>query len=380
MSETLDPVREFITRSLVLAGGVVENAPGGLEALLPASEAERFGVGEDLRIHLAASSPPDDAGALDGRLGSHLLERLVANRLERPAMTAVALPAGLPLPVPDRLPVLLNAVRAEERAVERRHGSRRFLAAELRVTLEGEELRSTLQSLTIRLDDGARVEPFRVGGAFPVTATPLTDDERANAAAAIRSWLWRDGPALHASAIETLRRRASRDLEHLAEYYRGLDGEMAKAVDRARSEDERSRRRTKWAALPADLDNRRDQLRTRIRPRLAARLIAARLIDCDAIDFDFAVRRRNRKGLVTVHCRTADGVFEGPACASCGTATVSFYLCDDRLHVLCEKCGQPGRLNAARCRACHGEKPERPRLVLDDPTARLRIGAPPEPS
>lgn len=89
-------------------------------------------------------------------------------------MTAVALPAGLPLPVPDRLPVLLNAVRAEERAVERRHASRRFLAAELRVTLEGEELRSTLQHLTIRLDDGARVEPFRVGGAFPVTATPLT--------------------------------------------------------------------------------------------------------------------------------------------------------------------------------------------------------------
>lgn len=380
MSETSDPVREFISRSLALAGGVVEDAPGGLEALLPPSEAERLGVGDEIRIHLAASNPPDDAGVLDGRLGSRLLERLVASRLERPAIGAVALPAGLPLPVPDRLPILLNAVRAAERAIERRQGTARFVTAELRLTLQGEEQRSTLPSLTIRLDDGARVDPFRVGGAYPIATTPLTDDERANVAGAIRSWLWRDGPALHASALETLRRRASRDLERLVDYYRGLDIEMARAVERARSDDERDRRRTKWAALPADLANRREQLRTRIRPRLAAQLIAAKLIECDVEHFDFAVRRRNRKGVVTLQCRTADGVFEGPACAACGTATLSFFLCDDRLHVLCGACGQTGRLNRARCRACRGETPERPSLVLDDPTAPLRIGAPQEPS
>ncbi|MBI4538406.1 MAG: hypothetical protein HY704_02695 [Gemmatimonadetes bacterium] len=370
-----DPVQEFLTLTLSSAGGVVEDAPGGLQALLPPNVARRLGVPEEIGIHLSSAEPPGE-GVLDGRIGSSFLERLVADRLERPAIAAVALPAGLPAPLPESLPVLLNAVRLG--AAERRRTDGRFLAAEVRVTLQGEELRSAVVSLTIRLADGARTEAFRVSGAYPLATAPLDDRERHNARAALRSWLWREGPVVHVGALETLRRRARRDLEGMAEYYASLDAEMAKAAARARSDEERLRRYAKWAALPGDLDSRREQLRLRIRPRLAARMVAATLIESDVEQFEFAVRRRSREGSVTICHRTTDGVFEGPACASCGVATLCLYLCDERLHVLCEACGQAGRLDAARCRACRGSCPEQPTVSIDDPTARLRIGGSPQ--
>jgi hypothetical protein len=368
-----DPVREFLTRTLTAAGGLVEPAPDGLDALLPIDAARRLGIAEELSIHLAPSDVPAGNDAVDGRIGSPFLEQLVAARLERAPIAAVVLPAGLPVPLPENLPVLLNAVRLGN--AERVRGYGRFLAAELRVTLHGEELRSVLASLTIRIRDGARTEPFRAGGARPVRTAPLAEHERASIAAALRGWLRREGPVLHASGLEALRRRARRDLERMAEYYASLDAEMAKATGRARSADERARRLVKRAALPADLDARREQLRARIRPRLAARLVAATLVESDVEHFEFPVRRRNRRGRVTLASRMADGVLEGPACAGCGVATLRFYLCDDQLHVLCDACGRPGRLDAARCPACHGLLPQPPVVRIDDPTAHLPLGA-----
>jgi transcription elongation factor Elf1 len=78
---------------------------------------------------------------------------------------------------------------------------------------------------------------------------------------------------------------------------------------------------------------------------------------------------------VTVYHRTSDGTFEGPACASCGVATLTVDLCDEHLHILCAACGRSGKLDAARCRACRGESPQPPVLAIEDATAQLRIGS-----
>ncbi|MGH7466850.1 MAG: hypothetical protein ACRENP_02585 [Longimicrobiales bacterium] len=367
---TSDPAREFLARTIAHAGGIVEDALHGLEALLPAPAAARLDLPEELALHLSSGTPV--GGTADGRIGSALLERLVATRLERAALTAVALPPGLPLPLPDHLPVLLNAVKRD--ATEPRRTTSRYLAADLRLTLQGEELRSVLVSLTIRIADGARTEPFRVRGRQRISASRLDDSEQRRAREALRSWLSREGPALHANGLATLRRRAVRDLERMADYYAGLEAEMQKAAQRARSAEERARRQAKRASLPMDLDARREQLRVRMRPRLAARLIAATLIEADVEHFEVALRRRNRAGNVTITCRSSDGVFEGPACASCSLSALRFYLCDQKLHVLCSACGQNGRLDEARCRACRAAEPEMPAISVDDPTTRLRLG------
>jgi hypothetical protein len=348
---------------------VVEEAQGGLEALLPAHVAASLGLSEELRIQL--DSNPASAGAVDGRLGSPLLERLVAARLENAPLAAVALPAELPRPLPAHLPALLNAVRAGDAEAVRTPA--RFLAADLRLVLQGEELRSALYSLTVRLEDGARVRAFRVGDAHPVATAALDDRERQNAVHAIGSWLRREGPGVLSGALETLRRRARRDLERMAEFYASLDFEMAKAAERARSPEERSRRLAKRAALPADLAQRREQLRTRMRPRLAARMVAATLIETEVERFVVPVHRRTNEGKVTIACRAADGAFEGPGCGGCGIQTLRFFLCDERLHALCEACGQTGRLDAARCPACCRRDPHPLVISVEDPTARFGL-------
>jgi hypothetical protein len=115
-----DHVRDFIARAITASGGVVEDAPAGLDVLLSQDEARALGVREDLRVVLGATAAPASDlgpqvlpadGYVDGRLGSVLLERMIAARLERPVVTAVEYPPGLSVALPDRYPALLNAVR-----------------------------------------------------------------------------------------------------------------------------------------------------------------------------------------------------------------------------------------------------------------------------
>jgi len=368
----MDLVREFLCRSLVAAGGVVEEEGEALHALLPEAAAGRLGLPDETRIELGSARPADE-GAVDGRLGSAFLERLVGARLAAAPLAAVALPAELPRGLPEDVPVLLNAVRAG--VPVRLPATARILVAELRVVLHAEELRSHLATVAIRLADGALVAPLDLGPAYGVAAAPLDEDERRRAAGALGRWVRAATPGLVAGALETLGRRAARDLERMAEYYASLDREMAAAAGRARSEEERARRRQKRAGLAAELEARRAQLRERMRARVATSLVAATLVETAADRFTLAVRRRRGERPLDVLCRAADRRFEGPRCAACGVATLRLYLCDERLHVLCERCGQAGRLDPARCRACTRAPAAPLAVAVDDPTARLVLGA-----
>src|SRR5207244_8126082 len=93
----------------------------------------------DEEIVLAIDGPPRD-GAVDARLGSAFLERCVRARRARPSLAGVALPGELPRALPDDRPVLLNAVRAGT-ARPRPRAPARYLAAHLRLTLQGDEVR-----------------------------------------------------------------------------------------------------------------------------------------------------------------------------------------------------------------------------------------------
>jgi hypothetical protein len=166
----------------------------------------------------------------------------------------------------------------------------------------------------------------------------------------------------------------------MADYYASLDAEMARAIERARADDERARRVVKRRALAEDLAARRAQLRERMRARLSAGILAATLLETEIECFTLPVHRRNLGGQITLGCRAADGLFEGPACTACGVATLRFYLCDERLHVLCAACGQTGRLDTTRCAACTRRPLESPAISVEDPTANLRLGSNPTDS
>jgi hypothetical protein len=365
----MDLVREFLERTIAAAGGVTEAREEMLDALLPAEAARRLGFPEEARLRLRGDR---GEGELDGRFGSTLLERLVRDRLASPPLAAAALPAELPRPLPRDLPVLLNGVRIGDAAEVREPA--RYLVCDVRVALHGEEIRSVLERVTIRLADGARVPAFRLAEAYPIGASPLDEHDRRTAIAALSAWIRDAGPALLGGALETLRRRGARDLERMAEYFASLDRDMAAAALRARSEQERLRRREKRRGLAVELRERRAQVRERMRARVSAALVSGILVETNVARFDTPVRRRSRDGSIAVRSRAADRVLEGPRCAVCGIATMRLYLCDERLHVLCGECGLHGRLDSTRCRACSGARREGITVVVDDPTAELRVG------
>src|SRR5207247_154538 len=83
---------------------------------------------------------------------------------------------------------------------------------------------------------------------------------RAAAARTLGAAFRRAGPEVLGTALEAIARRARRDLLRMADYYASLDAEMARAVERARSPEERTRRDAKRRLLPQDLEARRTQL------------------------------------------------------------------------------------------------------------------------
>jgi hypothetical protein len=368
-----DPAREFLQLHLTALGGVIEMHPRGLEALLPVEVAESLGVPEEVRFSFGAEPDGTAASVADARLGSPVLERAVAQRRERHPVAAVAIAGELPRPLPDHIPVLLNAVRGGPVLPAVRHVAR-YLVTHLRVTLQGDEVRSVMFNHTLRLEDGAAVSALRLTDAYAVGAAPLTAAEQQIAAASVRGAVRRVAPQLLGAALEAIRRRAQRDLARMAEYYASLDTEMARAAERARSEDERARRWAKRAMLADELAARRAQVRERLSARVSAELIAAVLVESETDRTAVPIRRRTRSDTLLVQRRAADGALEGPKCAGCGVSTLELYLCDERLHVLCNVCGQQGRIDAARCVGC------RPRAVpplavsVEDVTASLRLG------
>jgi len=371
----MELVQDFLAGALGAAGAVVETQPSGdLDVLLPPGVAADLGLPEEVRI-AASTAAGTDAACVDGRLGSPLLEQLVSRRLAAPAVAAVVVPPELPRPLPAHLPVLLNAVRAGD--TERTRAVGRYLVAEVRLVAQSDEVRSAMETVCVRLDDGALVTPPPLGAAEPQPLRALDEAERQRALQALRLWLRRQGPARLAVALAAVQRRVRRDLERMAEYYASLDAEMAAAARRARLAEERERRAVKRAALADDLAARRSQLRERTRPRLSAALVAATLIETDVERFELGVRRRSRAGRVVVLGRAADSVFEGPACAVCCDAVLHFHLCDERLHPLCRRCGQEGRLDPTRCGGCRRPPDAAVQLVVDDPTATLRLGGAP---
>ncbi|HSP98656.1 MAG TPA: hypothetical protein VL049_15650 [Candidatus Dormibacteraeota bacterium] len=363
----MDLARELVVAALTAAGAVVDETPSAVEALLPASTAAELGLAEEVRIDCAGGGGAD---AIDGRLGAPLIDRLAARHLGAPPLAALGLPPELPRPLPAQLPILLNAVRAGEARQTRE--ARRYLVATLRVTAHSDEVRSVLDTVAVRLDDGARVAAPPLERGEPRPLAPLAEGEQRHAARALQRWTAHEAPRRLAGAIEAVRRRLHRDLERMADFYASLDEEMRAAERRARHPEERARRAAKRAALPDDLAARRAQVVERVRPRLAAALIAATLVDSDVTAFAIPVRRRSRGGTVAVLGRAADSTFEGPACAACGIATLRLYLCDERLHVLCDACGHGGRLDPSRCPACQPTHPTPPVLAVDDPTEPLR--------
>jgi hypothetical protein len=355
MAELLDLARDVLADR----GGLVEPAgEAALEALLPETLAARLGLPEHVRLGEAAAAA-SDAGALRLAYGSELLERLVGVATEAAPLALATLDEPLrSLSDPQAAALArftgLNCVlRPSDAPVEEVWAG--YLVVDYRYVADADERREGLLRAALS-EDGAPVPALCAIDAHPALVGRA---EELALGASAEVLLERAGLRARALLDEALaplgasiRRRHLRDRARVRAYLDGLRAEMEAQLGRlgrrGASEEELAARRAKIDGLDAELERKLADLAARYVLRVELRPVAALHVAIRARRVQLRARRRQAERLLAVQHQAATRAFDPLVCAACGAAVHAFALCDEHLHVLCERC-ETGRPSAKRC-------------------------------
>jgi hypothetical protein len=350
MNSLPDPLL-FSARTLERLGALVELEDGQAHAVLPSELAKRLSVPDSLSL---GNGEPR---AVACGMGSPLLERLVEEgRSFVPLSTATC---ALPPPRESTLRALAEAASLRNgvaSAVTVGTERARYAVVALAWTVEADERYEGLVTGTVDTKDGGRptVELRELTEDTPGPAgegrVPLERDP-VGVAEAVR-WIARLEPVLVDVAVEVplavTARRHEREHERLCDYYRQL---IVEAMQPRRKVDKEALQ-AKVAHLVSERDTRLADLGHRYAARVSVRPAALLLVTAEV---GFAkLRARRRKGERELHQRLAPGArtFDRLPCDGCaGWISGAVALCDDQLHVLCERC-VPEATGRPRCKAC----------------------------
>lgn len=339
-----DPL-DFAARALTARGALVEVAGGRAEVLAPPALAKELGIAEEA---LLAATPGDEATVPCG-IGSPLLEALAAKARE-------GVPWAVTAPEVDA-PKVSQATSMAGRLVVR-NGLHDVLDA------------ASVTAAYARVVVGWSVEADdRYEGAFDVFVGPdggepegriagLFDPRRgggglgtaADFAALMGALPTRVQAALAAAVEEPLaaiERRHARDHARMTEYFAGLVAELSagrRKVDAATLA-------ARTATLVAERDARLRDVVLRYTPKVTAAPVAVVGALLPVVRVRVRLRRRKAERELRVTLPAGAQALDLLACELCGGTTPRPALCDDRLHVACERC-VPHAQGRFACGAC----------------------------
>jgi hypothetical protein len=189
----------------------------------------------------------------------------------------------------------------------------------------------------LRLDE---LEPRERPAAVPATIT-----------AAASRWLARRVPPRLAPRLEPIResvqRRHQRDHHRITEYFASL---VAETASRRRKVDADALA-AKVQHLVAERDAKLADLCHRYTLRVAVQLAAARWIVLPRATVGIRLRRRKAARELELHLPAGANELDRVLCQGCEGTTDVPAVCDDALHLLCERCA-PSAAGRLRCPAC----------------------------
>jgi hypothetical protein len=348
-----DPL-EFTERALAARGALIERTPdASLLALTPPDVARALGLPEE--SHLVAHARDDLSGAITCGLGSPLLEKLVAEARARTPAALVALDRDPPKAsharaMAERLVVRNGLVEVGDALV----GEGLYLALTVAWTAEADDRHEGTVTAHAQSPDGALPSPsvqtvldgLLDGGGSPVPAhlAPFLAPETP-------SWLAARAEMLVEEAIGPVRegvaRRHARDHERIIEYFTTL-------ITEARA----PRRRIDAAAVEARVGQfvaERDAKLGALAPRFTLRVSSAPAgllgVVVPVVRVKLKLRRRKESREVAVTLPAGATALDAPLCEGCLGGAPRPALCDDRLHLLCERCA-PHAQGRVACPAC----------------------------
>jgi hypothetical protein len=350
VSVALSELLHFTVEALEAEGALAERDAEGERAvaLLPPDVARRLSVAEECHLALHPEGPDEVACGL----GSPLLERLVNEARGRCPVASLRLALDAPRPahvrsLTERF-VLRNGVAELGQMTM---GFDRYAVVWVAYAVEADDRREGLvrvvtsqgghepdEAVQQRLDLAWPDAAMRQGA----TDQPLGDAAR---------WIvTRAECAVRAAAVPLLgeiRRRHGRDHERIASYFSALIAEAR--VPRRRMEPEAVE--AKVAHLVTERDKKLRDLSERFAAQVRAQMAAAAWVEIPSASVGVRLRRRKESRDIALHVPAGAQSASKLACEGCGAATGKPAACDERLHLLCERCA-PNPQGRIACPAC----------------------------
>lgn len=344
------PVR-FCADALARDGALVEVANGadGEEqalAILPSALATRLALQEEVQLAPAART-----GAVACGLGTGLLDRLVDERSSLRGY--VVADAELAAPRASQAEALAARFALRNAVVDVGAGRARkeaYAFVGTRLVVEADDRDEAFEVLALCASDGAAPDSALVAALALDTTSALRGAHRALPAVRaevlpprLRARL----AALAGAHQDDVARRHRRDHERVDAYFHELIYETRTgrkqrdpAAVKARVEHLENERAAKLA-----------ELRARYTLRARATIVFAAVVEVPTIVVDVRVRRRKEERVLSLHLPSAARTLDVPACDGCLLPAARPAVCDDKIHLLCERCA-PSAQGRLACPVC----------------------------
>ena len=337
---------DFARRFLKLNGAAVEKNDTAIEALIPEDLQALLDAPEHIRISGDTEKAREGSGNYTVTYGAPVLERMIGKAIETIPLTGCRLEfdyiksGGFSRLLEEQL-TFYGAAAVIETVAD---VTEEYLLAACRYTAQSDEQKEGLLHLAFKPDTGALVpgmaEAFFAAGCRATFTTPDADAARkmASLAGYVEQTLRQFLEDRLAPFRQSMNRRFQRDIENLEEYYRSLEQEMRKNLEKpGLSESARKDRQAKIDAIPAELESKKQDLfkkysiKVRLQPaalmqiRTPAKKIACRL----------SIGKQRRQFFLTYNPVTRNLDF--PSCRRCHKPLSHIHF-DSRLEPVCHGC------------------------------------------
>jgi hypothetical protein len=354
----MSALSEFTTHLLAENGAVVEPIGAGLEVLLPAEVARVLEIPE----HASLSFLGEPGEGISVSYDSEILKKMSGLMGDRGKFAAVALgPSSVKLEkLEDRLGdklVFQNAVFHVERKEEKpisyllsysKYSARSDDRQEGIVGCLINELNLSVQKTTSRLLDLVANEAER----------PTGQAERESSERVLKAF-WQAQLKIVNEALSdfliSMERRMNRDIRRVHDYYQTLINEHRQVLaKKLPARDENERAESKIEAIERELKGKVQDLIGKFSIDLQLEPISFIRIETFSPIFWLSVKRRKEARQFPLTYNPVLKSLDPLPCEACYYPRKGYYVCDDRLHILCRECFAPcPRCDKTYCAACH---------------------------
>jgi len=349
---------DFTAHLLMESGAVVEPNRDGLEVLLPAEVARVLEIPEHANLSFSGESREGISVSYD----SEILKKMASLMGDRGKFSAVGL---VPSPVrlekleerlgdkvvfhnaafhverkeEQRISYLLGYYKYSARSDDRQEGILACLVNELNLAVQ----KTTLETLELIAHDAEE---------------PTGEAERETNEKVLQAF-WRAQVKIVKEALRdflmSVERRMNRDIQRVHDYYQTLVHEHHQLLEKkVATTEEKEKTLSKIEAIERELKGKIQDLVGKFSLDLQIEPISFIRIEAMSPIFWLSVKRRKDARPFPLTYNPISKSLDPLPCEACFYPEKGYYVCDDRLHILCRQCFAPcPRCEKVYCAACH---------------------------